>query len=62
MTVKITPTPNGYLKVEGDFVIQKPDGTVIPHHGERATLCRCGHSNNKPFCDDSHKKVGFVAD
>jgi len=27
----------------------------------RATLCRCGHSKNKPYCDSSHMAAGFVA-
>ena len=33
-------------------------GTVFPLQ-EKYILCRCGHSNNKPFCDGTHKKIGF---
>jgi len=57
--VKITPQPNGSLKVEGNLEIVSGTGRTV----DRATnvfLCRCGHSQNKPFCDGSHKKVGFV--
>jgi CDGSH-type Zn-finger protein len=61
MTVKILPQPDGPLKIEGDFVIIKADGTEIEHK-PHPRLCRCGHSANKPFCDDSHKRVGFKAD
>jgi CDGSH-type Zn-finger protein len=33
-------------------------GNVL-YEGERAALCRCGGSSNKPFCDGTHKKNGF---
>lgn len=38
---------------------------LVDHEGkpfevkESFALCRCGHSRNKPFCDSSHKRVGF---
>ena len=65
MTVKIQVMKNktgdggGPLRVEGDFQISDADGKLIEHKGEAVSLCRCGHSNNKPFCDGSHAKVGF---
>jgi CDGSH-type Zn-finger protein len=34
------------------------DGTVL-YEGEKAALCRCGGSANKPFCDGTHKTIGF---
>jgi CDGSH-type Zn-finger protein len=34
------------------------DGSVL-YEGEKAALCRCGRSANKPFCDGTHKTVGF---
>jgi CDGSH-type Zn-finger protein len=53
---KITVNNNGSLKVEGDFEIVDKDGNVYGL-GERdiVSLCRCGLSKNKPFCDGSHK-------
>jgi CDGSH-type Zn-finger protein len=62
MPVKIQATPNGPLKVEGDFSIHNPDSSLAPHQGQTAYLCRCGQSSNKPFCDGAHKKAEFVAD
>ncbi len=57
---KITPLNNGPLRVEGDFEIVDPQGNAFGLAGRTAlSLCRCGHSANKPFCDGSHKRVGF---
>jgi CDGSH-type Zn-finger protein len=63
MPAKITINKNGSIRVEGDFEIQDPEGRAFDLAG-RVTigLCRCGHSENKPFCDGSHRKVGFESD
>ncbi len=50
--------PDGPLLLSGDFEIRAPDGRVL-FAGQKAALCRCGHSANKPFCDGSHKGAGF---
>jgi uncharacterized Fe-S cluster protein YjdI len=54
----ISLKPDGPLLLSGDFEIRAPDGTVL-FAGQKAALCRCGHSATKPFCDASHKRVGF---
>ena len=54
---KITVNSNGSLKVEGDFEIVDMQGAVYGLQGRTAlSLCRCGRSANKPFCDGSHKE------
>lgn len=55
----VTPIRNGPLMVTGDIEVRREDGTVerLP----RVTLCRCGSSKNKPFCDNQHLAVGFRA-
>jgi uncharacterized Fe-S cluster protein YjdI/CDGSH-type Zn-finger protein len=55
----VTPVEDGPLAVRGDLVVRREDGTLerLP----RAALCRCGQSQNKPFCDNSHVKTGFHA-
>ncbi len=58
---KITVQNNGSIRVEGDFEILDPTGTPFGLGGRTAiSLCRCGHSQSKPFCDGSHKRVGFT--
>ncbi|MGB6953244.1 MAG: CDGSH iron-sulfur domain-containing protein [Candidatus Cybelea sp.] len=62
--IQVTPTADGPYMVAGEFALQWPSGHVISQAGEADEqgyiyLCRCGHSNNKPFCDNSHKRVGF---
>ena len=51
---------NGPLQVEGKVQLVDVLGNEIPAAKEKIFLCRCGHSSNKPFCDGTHKKVGFV--
>jgi len=59
--VTITPTKNGSLKVTGNLEIVSGTGHTLDRVTE-TWLCRCGHSKNKPFCDGSHRKAGFLAD
>lgn len=54
----IVPWPNGPYHVRGSYVVQDRHGETFDA-GPRATLCRCGHSNNQPFCDLSHREAKF---
>jgi CDGSH-type Zn-finger protein/uncharacterized Fe-S cluster protein YjdI len=58
--VTVTPRVNGPLVVVGRFEIDSGTGRAVDRV-EKAVFCRCGHSANKPFCDGSHKRVGFEA-
>jgi CDGSH-type Zn-finger protein len=52
----ITVKDNGSLKIEGDFEIVDKTGAPYDLGGrEVISVCRCGLSQNKPFCDGSHK-------
>lgn len=55
--LKIKVLPNGPLFVEGKMEITLVDGTTDIK--DKAAFCRCGASQNKPFCDGSHAKIGF---
>jgi CDGSH-type Zn-finger protein len=54
--VKLTINNNGSLKIEGEVEIVDPTGKAYGLAGRDViSLCRCGQSKNKPFCDGSHK-------
>ena len=57
----VEPQRNGPLKVTGNLEVVSGTGHTIDRVTE-TWLCRCGHSQNKPFCDGSHRKFGFEAD
>ena len=54
---------NGPLVLPANFKIVDHLGNEfpLPTGKENVALCRCGHSKRKPFCDGSHKVVGFQA-
>jgi CDGSH-type Zn-finger protein len=56
VTIKIND--NGSIRVTGNVELVDAEGNkfeVKPSF----SLCRCGHSSNKPFCDGTHKTIGF---
>ncbi len=56
--LQVKPIENGPLVMSGNVRIIASSGRDS-WCGDRAVLCRCGGSNNKPFCDGQHKKNGF---
>ncbi len=60
MATKVTVNNNGSIRIEGDFTIHDAEGREFGLAGRTViSLCRCGHSQNKPFCDGQHKATGF---
>jgi CDGSH-type Zn-finger protein len=60
MSVKVTVFNNGPLRIEGDMTVVDADGNAFGLGGREAVgLCRCGLSENKPFCDGAHARQGF---
>jgi CDGSH-type Zn-finger protein len=54
--VKLTINNNGSVRIEGEVEIVDPSGKAYGLGGrEVISLCRCGRSQTKPFCDGSHK-------
>lgn len=60
---KVTVRNNGPLRIEGDFEFVDMQGVPFGLAGRTGiSLCRCGHSEDKPFCDGSHKRLGFQSE
>ena len=55
--VEVNPIDNGPLMIQGVVEFRAADGSTFVT--EKVRLCRCGHSGNKPFCDGTHKRIGF---
>jgi len=57
---KVFVRNNGPYRLEGDITLCDQDGNAFGLGGRTVvSLCRCGQSANKPFCDGTHAKVGF---
>ena len=56
----VQPQTNGPLFLRGNLKIVNAKGEVI-REDTRAALCRCGRSSDKPFCDGTHRGIGFQA-
>ena len=57
----ITPYRNGPYIVRGRFTVTDQDGNAIETPRRTIALCRCGKSQIRPFCDGTHKLIGFEA-
>lgn len=63
MPTKIIVKSHGSIRVEGDFELYDRDGNKFDLGGRTAiSLCRCGHSKDKPFCDSSHRECNFQSE
>ena len=57
----ITPYPDGPYLVRGSFAIADHEGRPVQLTRATIALCRCGRSRTRPFCDGTHRLVGFRA-
>ena len=58
--LRVVPRQNGPLFLRGRIRVESADGELI-REDTRVALCRCGGSQNKPFCDGTHRTNGFTA-
>ena len=55
---RVVPSTAGPLHVRGRLRVESPDGELLAEE-TRVALCRCGATSNGPFCDNSHRRIGF---
>jgi CDGSH-type Zn-finger protein len=56
----VVACPNGPLLLRGDVEILTESGESVPRLRRTVALCRCGASSIKPYCDGTHKLIGFT--
>lgn len=56
----VTPLVDGPNEVSGGVVVKDEAGNIIKE-ADKVFLCRCGFSENKPFCDGAHKREGWTS-
>lgn len=56
-----TPYRDGPILVRGPIRLTDPEGNLVETRRKTVALCRCGESGIKPFCDGTHKRIGFTA-
>jgi CDGSH-type Zn-finger protein len=61
--VIVTVRDSGPNRIQGPVTVVDVEGNVIRQvpEGERLALCRCGQSQEKPFCDGTHKHIEWVS-
>ena len=62
MSITIKVRKDGPYNIEGEFTLIDHEGNPIPYTvkpGKGVSLCRCGASTKKPFCDGTHSRIGF---
>lgn len=59
--VTVNVAENGPFRLQGQVVVQNMRRKIL-YAGDKVSLCRCGHSSHKPFCDGTHRSAGFEAE
>jgi CDGSH-type Zn-finger protein len=62
LKTRVTPYRDGPYLIRGPFTLTDQDGNQIEVNRPVVALCRCGRSQNRPFCDGTHKAIGFQAE